>query len=320
MKIHNLFWIVWWVVGVILLVGLVLRFWTGDDLMLSRYAGYLMPWLLVGLLPGALWAGLMHHRGLSFLLGGSAIIIFVAYAPLFMSRPEVSDQDTPQFKVLSYNIWSKNLDISRAAGNIHKQRPDIVLLQEVTPKAFHKLEEYLADLYSGEEVHFFYEPSLLLMVVSRYPADFSLRIGGKGRVQKIGLRSPVGLITVFNVHLLRRGGWQSRYNKIFSLLQEEVAHEAGAVILGGDFNTPDQSQTYNVIKKFLDNAHWEAGFGFGFSFPTSAKKLFGLFSAPALIRIDHIFFNNHLVALCAATIKDSGGSDHFPVMAVLGLK
>lgn len=320
MKIPNVLWMAWWFFGVIVLLGLVLRQWSGDHLVLSRYVGYVMPWLLLGLLPGLIWAGLLHYRGLVFLLVLPSILILFTYAPLFLPRPKITVTDGFTFKVLSYNLWSKNQQINEAARLIIEQKPDILLLQEMTSDVFERMKPKLSNLYDGQEVYTFYEPHYLLGIISRYPADYSQKISGKGRVQKVGLRTPKGLITVYNVHFLRRGGWRSRYNKISSLLENELMNETGPVIIGGDFNTTDQSQTYKRITQDLDNAHWEAGFNFGFSFPTASIRLFGVIPVPSLIRIDHIFFNNRVLALSAATIKDPGGSDHFPVSAVLSLK
>lgn len=320
MRMPNVWWTAWWLGGVSILAGLVLRLWNGDHLFLARYTGYLMPWFLLVLLPGMLWAVWMNYRGLAILLGISAMIIVVVYAPLFWSRATAADNVTNAFKVVSYNAWSKNYAIDSIARVIKEQKPDILLLQEITPKNFEGLAKRLQDLYSGEKVHFSYEPGMLLAVVSRYSTESGVITKGNGRVQKVILDAPLGPVAVFNVHMLRRGGWESRYRKINRLLEQDLAREQGPVVLVGDFNIPDQSETYKYITRRLDNTHREAGFGFGFSFPACSMKLFGLIPIPSLVRIDHIFVSHHFVTLKAGTIKDSGGSDHFPVMAVLGLK
>lgn len=317
---RNFLWIPWWFFGCFVLAGLVLRWWIGDYFFLSRYAGYLMPWLLLGLVPGVFWAGLMYHWRLAVLLGVSVAIIFATYAPLFLPRQAASIPTDKEIKVISFNTWSKNSHVGRIAEVVLGHCPDILLLQETEPEVFERLMKRLRDLYSGREVYFSYDPQLLQAVVSRYPVESSVSMKKKGQAQKVVLRSPVGRITVINVHPLRRGGWLRRYRKMASLLAEDIVHEAGPVILGGDFNITDQSYTYKLITKYLRNAHWEAGFGFGFTFPSSSIRLFGFVPAPPLARIDHIFFNDHFIALQAGTAKDSGGSDHFPVLAVFGLK
>lgn len=314
---RNSFLIAYWIFGSTVLVGLTLRWRVGDHLFLARYTGYIMPWLLLGLLPGIFWAGMMHYRGFAFILGISTGIIFVCYLPLFWPPSVTSNPAAVKLKVISYNTWSKNYGTDGIARIVKEQRPDVLLLQEMKTETFRRLTERLQDLYPDQELHFSHEPGMLLAIISRYPAESRPVTKGKGRVQRVVLHSPAGPLAVYNVHMLRRGGWGSRYRKIIRLLQEDLVPERWPVILGGDFNSPDRSDTYKFITKYLNNAHREAGFGFGFSFPASSFKLFGLIPVPPLVRIDHIFVNDNFVTIKAGTIRDSGGSDHFPVMAVL---
>jgi vancomycin resistance protein VanJ len=309
----------WWLLGYLILAGLILSWIFGDQLILTRYTGYLMPWLLLGLLPGALWCLLAQQRSLAALLGISVIIIVASYAPLFWPRKVVPVPGALELKVVSYNVWSKNSKADRIAQVVRAEMPDLLLLQEITPKVFESLKHSLQGFYANQDVHYTYEPKMLLAVVSRYPLESKEVMKGMGRVQKVALASPAASITVYNAHFLRRGGWQRRRLQIAKLLQEDIVHNEGPVILGGDFNTTDQSQTYGMLSKYLTNAHWEAGFGFGFTYPSRSLRIGGLVPLPALARIDHIFFNDNFVVTHAKTLKDSGGSDHFPVVAILSL-
>jgi len=92
------------------------------------------------------------------------------------------------------------------------------------------------------------------------------------------------------------------------------------LILDGDFNTTDQSQTYQLFDPILKNAHWQAGWWFSFICPTSSVKFLRSFPLPPLVRIDHIFHSKHFITQKVSTLPDSGGSDHFPVIAELILK
>lgn len=309
----------WWLFGYLVLAGLILSWIFGDQLILTRYTGYLMPWLLLGLLPGALWCLLAQQRSLAALLGISVIIIVASYAPLFWPRKAAPVPGALELKVVSYNVWSKNSKADRITHVVRAEMPDLLLLQEITPRVFERLKHSLQGLYANQDLHYTYEPKMLLAVVSRYPLESKEAMKGMGRVQKVTLASPDAGITVYNAHFLRRGGWQRRRLQIAKLLQEDIVHNEGPVILGGDFNTTDQSQTYGMLSKYLTNAHWEAGFGFGFTYPTPALRVGGLVPLPALARIDHIFFNANFVVTYAKTLKDSGGSDHFPVVAILRL-
>jgi vancomycin resistance protein VanJ len=140
------------------------------------------------------------------------------------------------------------------------------------------------------------------------------------------LEAPLGPVTVVNVHAYKHG-WLERHRLMEALMVEDVIPEKGPLILGGDFNTTDRSETYRMIQQHLINAHDEAGCGFGFTFPTVSKfwslRLLGSlprFPLPALIRIDHIFYSSHFTTLKSYTVSDSGGSDHLPIVAELVLQ
>ncbi len=309
-----------WLFGCAVVAGLTLRGPLGDALFITRYTGYLMPWLLVVLLPGAVWAWLARHRWLAAVLIASAVTIVLIHVPLFRRHREVPTPSASRLSVMSYNTWSRNRDDARIANVILSHQPDILLLQEVPPKVFGRVMDRLRDLYGGSRVYSAYEHTLQQAVVSRYPVESSASLDEKGKSQKVVLRSPSGPVTVFNVHPLRTGGWRYRYEQIASLLEEDVLREKAPVVLGGDLNAPEHSQLYRLIAGHLENAHREAGFGFGFTYPSPSVRWLGLFPVPSLVRIDHIFFSDQFVALRAGTIAESGGSDHRPVFAELGLQ
>jgi endonuclease/exonuclease/phosphatase (EEP) superfamily protein YafD len=136
----------------------------------------------------------------------------------------------------------------------------------------------------------------------------------KGRAQKVLLETPTGPITVINIHPDFRN-WQRRYQQMTRLVQEDIVPADGPIILGGDFNTTDQTQIYRMVNQQMKNAHWEAGWGFGFTFPCHVREIRDKFSLPQLVRIDHIFYNDHFFARKGGTFSESGGSDHLPVFA-----
>ena len=100
-----------------------------------------------------------------------------------------------------------------------------------------------------------------------------------------------------------------------ALLEKDVAPAKNPVILGGDFNTSDQSQTYRLVSQYLKDAHWESGRGFGFTYPTSSYRFKKKYFVPPLIRLDHIFYSSQFIPINARTLNESGGSDHLPVVA-----
>jgi vancomycin resistance protein VanJ len=308
-----------WLCGATVLAGLGLRPAFGDELFVTRYTAYVMPWLVVGLLPGAAWALRARRWALAAVLGVSATLIVVIHAPLFRPRPALSPPPAESLEVMSYNTWSKNADERRIAGVIRAQAPDIVLLQEIPPEVFERLREALRDLYGGRAVHWAYDPEIRQAVLSRHLVEPRASMAEKGQAQQVVVHSPAGPITVFNVHPLRTGGWRNRYRQIAALLEEDVLQERLPVIFAGDLNVNEHSQLYGLVTRRLENAHDAAGFGFGFTYP-SAVRVLATFPAPPMARIDHIFFSEHFVALRAGTLEDAGGSDHRPVFAEMILQ
>jgi endonuclease/exonuclease/phosphatase (EEP) superfamily protein YafD len=308
-------WLFLWCFGILVLAGVGLRGWVGDALFVTRYTGYVMPWLVLGLVPGAVLAVRAHHRWLAVLLSAGAALVIAQNPPVFRYRPSLATPPSAlPLRVMSFNTWSKNLDDERIAGVILEVRPDILLLQEITPEVYGRV---LARLRARQTpLHAVYDGALMQAVVSRYTIEPRASMRSKGQAQNVVVRSPAGPIAVYNVHPLRSGGWQRRYGQVASLLEQEILLESGPVLVGGDFNVTPHSQLYLLLSRHLRNAHDEAGSGLGFTFPSGARSFRGVHLIP-LVRIDHIFVSGHFLALGAGTVGESGGSDHRPVFAEL---
>ncbi|WP_049768527.1 endonuclease/exonuclease/phosphatase family protein [Anaeromyxobacter sp. Fw109-5] len=310
----------WWLFGSTVLAGVVLRPWAGDELHVTRYTGYLMPWLLLGLVPGAAWACLRRRWALAAVLGASAATIVSLQAHLFRPRPSAPAHGAIALRVMSYNTWATNLDATRIASVVLRYRPDVLLLQEIRGDVLSRFTEAASGLYAGAPLHLVYDPDLEQAIVSRYAIEPAASLARKGNVQKVVLCAPGARVTVFNVHPPRSGGWRHRYTQISALVDEDVLREDGPVILGGDFNAPDRSQLYERVSSALANAHAQRGLGFGFTYPALVRSPFGPVPTVPLVRIDHLFFSDHFVAVRAGTLDDSGGSDHRPVFVELAPK
>lgn len=311
------FWIGLWAFGIGLILVGGLRWWYGDQLSVVRLCNYLMPWLLMLLLAGICGALLANRHHLALFLVVPTLFMVITYAPLFLPGHERS-YDGLQLKVMSYNVWRKNSNLPGIAEVIRNQKPDLILLQEIQQNRLTALIAALDDLYLNEPYVIFEERKLQAMI-SRFPLQRMDAGNGKGRAQKAIVSTPRGPITVLNVHPYR-GMWQRRHKQMIALIADDIVGDSNPLILAGDFNTTDQSQTYRLFGPLLSDSHWQAGWGFGFTYPTSVVKLLKKIPLPPLVRIDHIFHSKHFVTQKASTLSDSGGSDHFPVIAELILK
>jgi endonuclease/exonuclease/phosphatase (EEP) superfamily protein YafD len=216
---------------------------------------------------------------------------------------------------MSYNIWQLNRNVPAAVALIREQQPDILLLQELSPYMALEFKKQLANLYPGQELHFVYNPGIAQGIITHYPLTPLEGTPHAGRALKVRVETPDGPIQIWNVHLRQPFYWPRHASEI-----ESLAHAASDVneplILGGDFNTTDQSEMYRELSQHLSNAHWEAGWGFGFSFPSSQHTFKGIGAVPMpIIRIDHLFHNDHLFVRKARTLSEDGGSDHLPIVA-----
>ncbi len=315
---RGLFWTGLWLFGLGLLLWYPMRWWPGDRFLPVRLANYFMPWLLVALIPAVSIAGLARRRWLALTLATSTILIGLTFAPLFLPRPGSALAGNRPFKIMSYNIWGRNQNIVAVTAVIRQERPDILLLQEASPMAIRILNDKLVDLYPEDELHLAYEPGACQAIMSRYPLTPLGLAYEKGRVQKVLVDTPDGPIAVWNVHPSQPILWSKQYRQIVALA-EDIAAADGPLIVGGDLNTTDQSETYRLISQYLDNAHWDAGWGFGFSFPAPPRRIRGQMAITSLVRIDHIFYSDHFFTHKARTLSMSGGSDHLPVVAELSL-
>lgn len=311
----NGIWLALWLFSGGIFFSYLLRWWPGERWALIRLMSSLTPWLLIGLLPGVFLAWLGRRHWLLITLAIPTLFISFTYAPLFMPRVSPALASDTSLKVMSYNIWRRNNDVEAVAAIIHQETPDIILLQELNVDQADVLLEQLEGLYPEADLHFAHQPAMLQGVISRYPIIPAKESWRGGRLQKVIVNTPAGNINVWNAHT-KAFPWRMHYPQLVEV-SKDLATVEGPLILGGDFNTTEQLNTYRLISRHLYNAHWQAGWGFGFSFPAPNAYQRRDVSPPSLIRIDHIFYNDYFYAQTAATLSDSGGSDHLPVVATL---
>jgi vancomycin resistance protein VanJ len=318
--LSGMFWALLWLfsLGTLSIIG-VFRWWPGDQLLVVRLFNYAMPWLLAVCLPALVAAGLSGRRWLFFTLALSTGFIVVAHAHLFFRKAPAESCEATRVRVMSYNVWSRNQDLSRVARVVARFDPDILLVQELAPTSFERLTRELSSLLPEVRWSASYDAGSFLATYSRYP-QVSPPNKGLRSVQKSLVHTPKGPLTVYNVHFLRtvlrhRANWQRLHDQVAQLMTDEINLAPGPLIVGGDFNITDQTETFRLIARRLRNAHSEAGEGFGFTFPSKERRLKGVLTLPPLVRIDHLFCNDRLHVCRAGTLADAGGSDHFPVTA-----
>jgi vancomycin resistance protein VanJ len=317
---RNVFWVAIWLASVSLILLYPLRWLFGDSLKPVRMISYITPWLLLFSIPMLIVAGLTRRRWLALVLAIGSFAIVFTFAHLFLPK----HQTTPSPNAFSLKIMSYNQHGIQGVDGIvevvRQEKPDILLVQEYSPAlilpSFHGLDDLYPNLYIDVTSNNFGQA-----VFSRYPFAQTGVDFGEGKVEKILIETPAGSIAIWNVHPIPPFLIPpAQYDAQISALVADISQTKGPLIVAGDFNATDQSEAYRSISRYLVDSYWEAGRGFGFSYPAPPYTFMdlGLQTGP-LWRIDHIFHSQGFIATSTYIVKTSGGSDHLPIVAVLSL-
>lgn len=257
------------------------------------------------------------------------------YGPLFLpKRPPPHVTDPAPITMMTFNMWGgsrtvETVDVIRDNG-----LPDIVALQETTPQLNKLIEEELGRLYPYR----FYEYTLNgrgISTLSRYPLQ-SIRIATvvdlNCRVFQVDV-DPTHQFLLYNCHpqssnllnflgdgrpMATQISETFRMRRLLSqaLADEIVAHHEPTVVVG-DFNSTDQSDAYALLQGQLQDAHRQAGWGLGHTFPAYRGRFRRVPFLPRLVRIDMVRYTDDFVALESQVSRSHGESDHNPVLATL---
>jgi vancomycin resistance protein VanJ len=314
MEVKTAFTSIAWFIGLLTNLYFILRVFSDDRFLIVRLCNYFLPWIGALTLIFLILSITAKKWTLSTLHILSLSIVSVIYAPLFLNCACNPVYEQNALKIMSYNLRQFNTDMHAVATVIIRERPDVLLIQEIEERSFQELMKSSENLYNNDPIYVVYSSDIMQAVLSRFPVTEIESSALKNRLQKTLVKTVFGPIIVLNIHAYKFG-WKDRHYRMKRMIEEDVVPATEPLILGGDFNTNDQSMTYGLIKKYLHDVHWEVGCGLGFTYPArlflSSKNYF----SPAMIRIDHIFHNNYFTPIRTYRLYDSGGSDHYPLVA-----
>ena len=295
------------------------RWLTGDSLLPVRMTAYILAWLLFLFLPLLFFAWMTRRKWLALAGASSILIIVFTYVPLYLpNRPAPSPEDGFSVKVMSYNLHGIP-EVGEIVEVIRRENPDVLLIQECSPALCSPLFHGLDDLYPYKDMVI---KDFGQAAFSRYPMKRTSAEVDQGRTQKLIIKAPQGLAAVWNIHPIPPFLIPpEQYDAQISALAADIAREKGPLIVAGDLNATDQSEAYRKINRYLTDAYWEAGWGVGFSYPAPPYTFMDSgFQVGPVWRIDHIFHSEEFIPTNAYILKDSGGSDHFPIVAEFSLR
>ncbi len=286
-------------------------------------------WALGGLIAASIAACSRRRWGLIALqLPGIAGFV-IGYAPLLLppNTPAAADAG-PVLTVATYNMIASTSNPQRVLDVVTGLDADVIGLEELGPTHAALIETSLSAAYPYQALY----PKLPVHgvgLLSRYPI-LSQELIPPYPDSMLYLRATLDVdgtpITVYVAHPPPPRQFISpltyddsrRDAEIAILIDRYLAHDTGPVIVLGDFNMTDQSDSYRRMDRLFDDAFRAVGWGLGFTFPDQIRSSLRIF--PRLIRIDYVWYNTYFSARTAKVGRDSGTSDHRPVVAQLALK
>ena len=317
----------------------VLHVWLGDSAWWLALISIFAPFLFVPLTL-VLPIGLVYRKSVFWASVLPPLAIFLLlYGQLFLpNSPPRSATTAAPLTVMSFNIWGYSRSENTAHAILQDKAPDIVALQELAPEMVEILVKEVGDTYPYHAISIGIH-GYGMGVFSRYPLmelDSSCPADSNWQVQILRVVRDDQSFVLYNVHLqvsnviayFEEGisvadrveaSFRNREAQARCLVAD-IATRVEPVILAGDFNSTDQSDTYGILAERLTDAHQAVGWGFGHTFPAYCGTWRGLPIIPRQMRLDMIFYSDDLTALSSRVSSIHGESDHLPVLVQLACR
>jgi len=126
---------------------------------------------------------------------------------------------------------------------------------------------------------------------------------------------PSGPTWIASVHLPRGVSTKANQTRVMDHLMAMFEEMPGPKIIAGDFNATPLVSPIQQMETRLQSAFANAGKGFGFTFPTPARRLGAV---GPFLQIDYIFHSEDFETLQAKVMPNHPPlADHFPIAALL---
>lgn len=275
-------------------------FWFFDLFSHFRVQYMQLSLVLIGI---ALWRR-QNKRAVALIL--LACLNYAFVLPLYFDPP--APPTVPTLRAMLMNLNAGNGNTKWVLKAIRSADPDLLLLEEVTPKWATDLAILNSDYpYRIAEPQ---EGCFGIMLLSKVPLEH-------GKIVEIGTASvpsitvdayfPQGTVCIIGTHPLPPMGaaFSQQRNKQLSDLPELVMEQKHPVLLIGDLNVSPFSYWFRRLLSESGLKNSMKGFGFQPSWPSNLRLL--------CIPLDHVLHSPEITIHNRVTGGDVG-SDHFPVI------
>lgn len=267
----------------------------------------------------ALGLGLFsRHRALS-IVAGALIALHLAWVlPEYRpARPlPAGARAAPHLRIFSSNLRYTNSDMTGIAEEIRRARPDVVLLQELSPSNHEALERTgVLDQFEFSLV----QPELRPTgsgVYSRLPMTDAATWDLDGMLNaRVTVDVDGHPVRIYDIHTNAPFGARGapRWEHQLAAIGRAAEAETGALVVAGDFNASFGHRPFRaLLDGRLRDAHVDRGNGRANTWPRDIPLV------PPVVRIDHVLVSDQLSVLGIA--EGTGrGSDHRPLIADLAV-
>lgn len=266
------------------------------------------PYLMLAAPVALALLALRRHRKLAGFAAALTVALVGVQLPWYVA--EDPNPASAEVRAMTVNMLYGRADAA-AMARLAQDGADILMAQELTPKAAQRLSSVGIDKAFPYQILDARPGSAGVGIYSRYPMTSSARIGGY-KLALVSARVHIPQVSqdvsVLSVHLDAPwprpiDGWQSDIAKFPSTLADVATKAAdGAILVGGDFNsTIDMLPFRQLLTHGYEDAAWQAGSGRNFTYPANKRY-------PPVLGIDHLLTRN-ATAVSTSTVE-LPGTDH----------
>ncbi|MBX3059813.1 MAG: endonuclease/exonuclease/phosphatase family protein [Anaerolineae bacterium] len=312
------------------------------------YSGFIVVWLILRLVfADAYWVlailntGAMYcfaplpflaapviwsrHKGAIASLLVPVAAFFLLWGTLMIPAPATATA-SPSLRIMTFNVLISNTNTDKLARAIAAARPDVIGLQELSPRIAPVIRERFAEEYPYTTFDEMDTHGVGLM--SRFPITAVHRFPFPPK--DLALQAEIDWngqpVQVFVVHLSANNIFNHSLKTLPQLTRERYAQRADQVtrledlldaisdpvILLCDCNFTDTSEAYGRLDTRLNDSYKKPGWGAGNTLYTQGVPF-------RVQRVDYVWHSSHFIALRSFVGQD-GGSDHRPVVSTLSFR
>lgn len=302
------FTLIWcWLLALATVCGFLASLWWGFEL----FVHFRLQYCIAGaVLAVALWA--LKLRAAAGLAAALALANGIPIVPLLLTRAEAAPPASASLRVLAINVFARNRQYDRVIEYVRRERPDVLVLLEVTPEWESALQRQLKPEFAFSWSRATGARAGMSMM-SRLPPLESREIdlGGTGDPSLLlTLQRADARITVLGTHLYWPLGPSTAAvrNRQLDGIARAARERHTPLAIVGDLNITPFSPHFARTLRDGGLSSCANGFGLPATWPARFPPLF--------IQIDHCLMSEGVSAR-NFRVGPYVGSDHYPVSVEL---